>query len=356
MKKRILTIIFILFVFASAVFILNYRSTNPHREKEKLFVLSDSLEVKQTYMRNQLNLLSQLVKSLYLSREYAYEGGIPQNYHLDDENIYKMSNDGLASVFYTGNRPIGDNLIRDVVMLEQIDDFLQKMFIGDQIIESVFYYDNSNFYRYYPFIEYRREFKNYDYRQNPQFKYILEHITKTGIVWLNDPYRSPFSGKWITSIARPVLEGTNLLGLCVINLDVMKMNQFVDSIEPDIGILNTEGIVLHPDVRMAQEFEMPPWITGAALNDTLSVMDYSILNYRNSALNKLGDNIINKRDFFYSQKIYNTDYMIITNEMPTMGIYLYTLVYDDGSVAKMKRLRRKIRRAQEKRFREELPE
>jgi hypothetical protein len=354
MKKRIITIFFILFVFATAIFILNYRSTNPLKEKEKLFILADSLNVKQGQMRSNLNILTQLVKSLYLSREYSFEGTIPQNYHVDTENLYKTSNDGLAMVFYTGEKPIGDDLIRDVVMLEQLDDFLQRVYLSDKCIESIFYYDNSSFYRYYPYLDYNSKFRNIDFQKTPQFAFIMQNITRNGIIWINKPYQSLFSGKWIISVARPVLEGNNLLGICMINIDLSRLNDYLDNIDSNIGVLNPDGIILHPDLMMRDETTMPPWITHDTLSDSLTVLDFSLLNSNQSSFRQLGDRIVKQKDYFYSQRIYNTDFVIVTNEMTSMNVYLYTMVYDDGSVAKMKRLRRRINKSRERRIKEEM--
>jgi len=352
MKKRLLTILLILVVFATGIFILTYRTTSPSKEKEKLFIVADSLKFKNSNYRSKLNLLSQLVNSLYLSREYSYDRIAPQNYYVGDRDLYKNVNDGLASVFYTGDIPVGDNLIRDVVLLEQIDEYLQKVYVGDPCIESVFYYDNSDFYRYYPYIEYKKEYRKNNFRETTQYAYIMENISKYGTTWINTPYVSPYTGKWIISVAKPVIQTTTLLGFCMINISVERLNEYIDSVDDTIGILNPEGLCLHPDFKMKESNEQSPWITGEAISDTLTVYDYSIAKSRGSAFKTLADKILKQRDFFYSQKIYNNDYLVITHEMPSMNIFLYTLLHDDGSVAKVKRLRRRIIKAKLRRQKE----
>jgi hypothetical protein len=140
----------------------------------------------------------------------------------------------------------------------------------------------------------------------------------------------------------------------MINIDLSRLNDYLDNIDSNIGVLNPDGIILHPDLMMRDETTMPPWITHDTLSDSLTVLDFSLLNSNQSSFRQLGDRIVKQKDYFYSQRIYNTDFVIVTNEMTSMNVYLYTMVYDDGSVAKMKRLRRRINKSRERRIKEEM--
>ncbi len=353
MKKRIVFIIILIVAIAMAFFVLNYRSTNPGRERDKLFMAADSLNIQYAEISGRLNLLSQLVSSLYLSKEYVYDGIIPQNYHVDDTELYKNKNDGLAAVFYTGNIPVGDNLISDVVLMEQLDEYMQQIFISSELIESVFYYDNSEFYRHYPYIEYKPEFRNYNFKDTAEFAEIFKEIKPGKRIWRSTPQLSPFTGEWVISAIKPVIQQTNLLGLCVINISVNKLSQFIESIDSEVGVLSDGGHILHQDNLLRQSLSAPPWLNQQVLPDSLTVNDYSLFNIHNFSLELMAKRIIVKNDFFYSQKLLNTDYLVLSHPIPHMGLYLYTLVYDDGSVAKMKRLRRRINKSRRTRMEED---
>ncbi len=350
MKKRIIVIIILLVATAIAVFMLNYRSTNPGRERDKLFMAADSLNATYSEFNGKLNLLSQLVTSLYLSKEYAFDGVVPQNYQVDEYELYKNKNDGLAAVFYTGDIPVGDNLISDVVLMEQLDEYMQQVFISSELVESVYYYDNSEFFRHYPYIEYKPEFKNYNYKETDEFKEIISHIQPGKIFWLSTPKVSPFTGEWIISAIKPVIQQTNLLGLTVVNLSVSRMCDYIESIDSEIGLITSGGHILHQDNLLRRTLESPPWLIGQDLPDSLAMKDYSIFRSNSSALKYMANKIIIEKDFFYSQKLIDTDYIVLSYELNHLGVFLYTLVYDDGSVAKVKRLRRRINRSRQKRL------
>jgi hypothetical protein len=205
------------------------------------------LEKSYGTISNMLIRQAQYVYSLNVSKDILVPGHDFSYYKIAPEGFLRLENSQNNSLlFATGNTPIDEDLMRDIMLTNPLDTLWTKALKANSEVMQFFYIDHGSFVRLLPITDISRQFKPGEDLTRIELYRLAEARQKAGmnIVWSQPLWDSVFN-RFIINVGAPVKVNNELIGVICCRLDVDKFVQKAAMQSHDFAaVMTTKGILV----------------------------------------------------------------------------------------------------------------